>query len=119
LFIASFSGISSVTRAPAGPVMACAESRLLLERAMREVETVARVKNVDLDADVVEKTMTFVANLSPDATSSMQRDVVAGRRLEYDAINGSIVRAGREAGIPTPIHEFFWTCLKVVDSLTQ
>lgn len=119
LFIASFSGFSSVTRAPAGPVMAYAESRLLLERAMREVEAVARVKNVDLDADVVEKTMTFVANLSPDATSSMQRDVVAGRRLEYDAINGSIVRAGREAGIPTPIHEFFWTCLKVIDSLTQ
>jgi 2-dehydropantoate 2-reductase len=42
LFIASFSGITSVTRAPAGPVMACVESRLLLEQAMREVETVAR-----------------------------------------------------------------------------
>jgi 2-dehydropantoate 2-reductase len=41
--------------------------------------------------------------------------VAAGRRLEYDAINGAVVRAGREPGIPTPVHEFLWTCLKVVD----
>jgi 2-dehydropantoate 2-reductase len=116
LFIASFSGITSVTRAPAGPVMACAESRSLLEQAMREVEAVARAKGISLDADVVDKTMTFVANLSPDATSSMQRDVAAGRRLEHNAINGAIVRAGRETGIATPVHEFIWTCLKVVDS---
>jgi 2-dehydropantoate 2-reductase len=117
LFIASFSGISSVTRAPAGPVMTCAESRLLLERAMREVEAVARAKGVHLDPDVVEKNMDFCDKMAPDATSSMQRDVAAGRRLEYDAVNGAIVRAGRETGTPTPIHEFFWTCLKVVDSM--
>lgn len=119
LFIASFSGITSVTRAPAGPVMACAESRLLLERAMREVEAVAGAKGFQLDDDVVAKTMDFCDKMTPDATSSMQRDVAAGRRLEYDAMNGAIVRAGREAGVPTPIHEYFWTCLKVVDSTAK
>ena len=119
LFIASFSGISSVTRAPAGLVWASDESRLLLERAMREVEAVTRAKGVELDADVVEKTMTLVEKLEPTATSSMQRDVAAGRRLEYDAINGAVVRAGRETGVPTPVHEFIWTCLKVVDSMVK
>ncbi len=115
LFIASFSGITSVTRAPAGPVLACDESRLLLIRAMREVEAVVRAKGIALDGDVVEKTMAFVEKMEPATTSSMQRDVAAGRRLEYDAINGAVVRAGRETGIPTPVHEFLWTCLKVVD----
>ena len=119
LFIASFSGITSVTRAPAGPVRTCAESRLLLERAMREVEAVARAKGLDLDGDVVPKTLAFVEALEPTATSSMQRDVAAGRRLEHDALNGAVVRAGREAGIPTPVHEFIWTCLKVVDSMAS
>lgn len=117
LFIASFSGISSVTRAPAGPIMACAESRSLLEQAMREVEAVAHAQGIHLDRDVVQKNMTFCDNMTPDTTSSMQRAVIAGRRLEHDAINGAIVRAGKETGIPTPIHEFFWTCLKVVDSM--
>ncbi len=119
LFIASFSGITSVTRAPAGPVMACVESRLLLERAMREVEAVARAKGFQLDDDVVAKTLDFCDKLAPDATSSMQRDVAAGRRLEYDAINGAVVRAGKETGLPTPVHEFCWTCLKVVDSMAR
>ena len=119
LFIASFSGITSVTRAPAGPVMACAESRLLLERAMREVEAVARAKDFQLDDDVVAKTMDFCAMMTPNTTSSMQRDVAGGRHLEYDAINGAVVRAGKETGIPTPVHEFFWTCLKVVDSMAK
>ena len=119
LFIASFSGISSVTRAPAGQVMACAESRLLLERAMSEVEAVARAKGIHLDDDVVLQTMDFCARMTPTATSSMQRDVAAGRRLEYDAINGAAVRAGHETSIPTPVHEFFWTCLKVVDSMAN
>ncbi len=119
LFIASFSGISSVTRAPAGPVMTCAESRSLLERAMREVEAVAGAKGIHLDPDVVEKNMDFCDKMAPDATSSMQRDVAAGRRLEYDAINGAIVRTGKETGVPTPLHEFFWTCLKVVDSMAK
>src|SRR3972149_1261022 len=50
LFIASFSGLTSVTRAPAEPVRARAARRLLLERAMREVEAAARAKGVDLDA---------------------------------------------------------------------
>jgi ketopantoate reductase len=43
--------------------------------------------------------------------------VAAARRLEYDAINGAVVRAGKETGLPTPVHEFCWTCLKVVDSV--
>ena len=118
VFIASFSGISSVTRAPAGPVMTCAESRLLLERAMREVEAVARARGMPLDADAVDQAIAFTEKLEPTATPSMQRDVIAGRRLEHDAMNGAIVRIGREVGVPTPVHEFLWTCLKVVDSMT-
>ncbi len=117
LFIASFSGITSVTRAPAGPVRACAESRLLLRQAMQEIEAVARARGVPLDADVVDKTLALVDGLDPGATTSMQRDVIAGRRLEHEAINGAVVRAGRALGVPTPAHEFFWTCLKVVDSM--
>ena len=115
LFIASFAGLSSVTRSPAGPLLAGDESRLLLHRAMREVYDAARAKGIPMEADVVEKTMAFAAKLEPTTTPSMQRDVVAGRPTEYDAINGAAVRAGRETGVPTPVHEFIWACLKVVE----
>ena len=86
---------------------------------MREAEAVARAKGIHLDDDVVAKTMDFCAMMTPNTTSSMQRDVAAGRRLECDAINGAVVRAGQETGVPTPVHEFCWTCLKVVDSMAK
>ncbi len=116
-FIASFSGITSVTRAPAGPVMACAESRALFKRALEEVAAVAQAKGLGLDAKLVDDTLAFADRMDPTLTSSMQRDVAARRRLEYDAMNGAVVRGGRETGVSTPVHEFFWTCLKVVDSM--
>lgn len=34
--------------------------------------------------------------------SSMQRDIAAGREPELDAIPGSVIRAGRRHGVPTP-----------------
>jgi 2-dehydropantoate 2-reductase len=116
LFIASFSGLTSVTRTPAGPVLATPEARALLRRAMEEVAATAAASGVPLDADAVDKTMAFCGAMAPGTTASMMRDVLAGRRLEYDAINGAVVRAGRRGGVPTPVHEFIWTTLKVVDA---
>jgi 2-dehydropantoate 2-reductase len=117
LFLASLAGLSSVTRAPVGPLMAVPEARDLLERAMREVEAVARAQGIDLAPDAVPQAMALVASWEPGVTTSMQRDAASGRRLEHDALSGAVVRAGRAAGVATPAHEFFWTCLKVVDSM--
>jgi 2-dehydropantoate 2-reductase len=59
--------------------------------------------------------MDFASKLEPTATSSMARDVAAGRRSEYDALSGAVLRAGREAGVATPVHEFFWTVLRSME----
>jgi len=34
----------------------------------------------------------------------MLQDVLARRPTEIDALNGGIVRAGAQAGVPTPLH---------------
>ena len=36
--------------------------------------------------------------------SSMRQDLEAGRRTEFDAIGGAIVRAGERVGVPTPVN---------------
>jgi 2-dehydropantoate 2-reductase len=36
--------------------------------------------------------------------SSMRQDIEAGRATEIDAINGAIVRAGEQAGVPCPVN---------------
>lgn len=119
LHIAPFGGVACVTRSAVGAIRADAEAFAMLRRAMAEVESVARAKGVAMDADVVEKATTFVNSLVPSAMPSILRDVLAGKRSEYDALSGAVVRAGRETDTATPLHEFFWTCLKVVDSQSR
>ena len=116
LFIASVAGLTSVLRAPLGPILARPEGMDLLRRAMQEVEAVARARGWALEPDVVGKTMTFAEGLEPTTTSSMARDVDAGRRTEHEALSGAVVRAGRDAGVATPVHELCWTCLRVLDA---
>jgi 2-dehydropantoate 2-reductase len=119
LHIAPLGGVACMTRSAVGAIRADAEALAMLRRAMAEVEAVARAKGVAMDADVVEKATTFVNSLVPTAMPSILRDVLAGKRSEYDALSGAVVRAGRETNTATPLHDFFWTCLKVVDSQSQ
>jgi 2-dehydropantoate 2-reductase len=111
LFIASFSGMGAVTRVPAGELMACAETRQMLELAMREIEALAAAGGVRLDDDVVPETMAFCDNLAPDATASMQRDIMEGRPSELEAQNGFVMRKGAELGVPVPVNTFIYSVL--------
>jgi 2-dehydropantoate 2-reductase len=49
--------------------------------------------------------------MEPHVTSSMHRDILAGRRSELDAWNGAVYRLGREAGVDTPVHSFLYAVL--------
>jgi 2-dehydropantoate 2-reductase len=104
LFIAATSALGAVTRAPVGVVRRLPETRDLLVRAMAEVRELALARGVELPADALPRTLAFLDALPPGGTSSMQRDVEAGRPSELEAQSGAIVRLGREAGIATPVH---------------
>lgn len=104
MFIASFGGITALARAGAGEIRAIPQTRALLEDAMREIEALAHARGVRLPTDVVGRSLELVDRFEPDATSSMQRDVAAGRLFELDAFSGTVVRLGQEAGVATPIH---------------
>ena len=101
---------------PVGEVTACAETMEIIREAIAEVEAVARAKGIAMDADVVEKTMAFIKGMDAGVTSSMQRDVEAGRRLEIEALSGTVLRCGKELGIPTPAHRFIYAMLKPADA---
>lgn len=111
LFIASVSGVGAVGRAPMGVLRSVEPTRRLLEQSMQEIFAVAAARGVHLADDVVAKTMTFVDNLPPGATASMQRDIIDGRRSELDYQNGAVVRLGAESGVPTPANAFLYASL--------
>ena len=115
LFIASFSGVGAVARAPAGVLRTLPETRALIRQAMAEVYAVARTRGINLSPDAVDKALAAVDSLPADATASMQRDVAAGRPSELEAQNGAVVRLGREAAVAVPTHEFIYGVLRPLE----
>jgi 2-dehydropantoate 2-reductase len=115
LFIAAVSSIGSLTRLPMGDYRSIAETRDLLIRIMKEVESLAHVQGIAVDQDVVTKTLEFIDSSGPHIKPSMQLDVEAGRRTELESMIGVIGRKGRELGIPTPASDFAYASLLPVE----
>jgi 2-dehydropantoate 2-reductase len=111
IFVTPYGGIGAVTRAPAGVIRSLHETRRMLERGMEEILAVARARQISLPEGIVEKSMGLVDSLAPTSTTSLQRDISAGKPSELEAWNGAVVRLGRETGVPTPLHEFIYHSL--------
>jgi 2-dehydropantoate 2-reductase len=87
---------------PLGAVRAHPRHRLALEDAVEETAAVARAEGADVDASAV---LGELLEWHADATSSMQRDVAAGREPEIEAIPGAVLRAAARHGIACPAIE--------------
>jgi 2-dehydropantoate 2-reductase len=116
LFISSVSGLGAVTGAPIGVLRGRPETREQLERAMREVLAVARAHGVGLPDDVVEETLAFTDSLPESGTTSMQRDILAGRPSELESQSGAVVRLGAQEGVATPTHDFIYRTLRPLEA---
>lgn len=112
LFLASLSGLTTCARLPAHDLFKVPEAREALHDAVLEVVQVAAACGVTLTAEDIERTENMSFNLQPGMTSSMHKDLLNGKRLEIDALNGAIIRLGHTKGIPTPVHQTIFACLK-------
>lgn len=106
------SGILSLTRLPAGPVMDCPDTKQLLLDTLKENSEVAKACGFALPSNFIDDTMKKFEGYARWARPSMQVDLIAGRRLELEAMVGAIVRLGRENGVETPINSTIYRALK-------
>jgi len=111
LFIASFSGVGAMANAPAGVVRRDPKWRTQILKAMEELYALAHARGINLPPDSIDKVMASVDALPEDATSSMQRDIAAGKPSELESQNGAVVRMARETGIEVPTHTLIYETL--------
>ena len=112
LFICAVNGITALTRLPMGQILACPETSALLRGTMEEVEAVALANGITLPDGCVDQALAFLTRLESSVRGSMYYDLAAGRRLELEFLNGTVVRLGREHGIPTPLNFAIYAALK-------
>jgi len=112
---AGFNSVTALTRTTVAEVLAQPGTRDLVVAAMEEVDAVATARGVPVrrrrTAAVVEDSVRGL----PDFLTSMLQDVLRGRRLEHDALNGAVVRAGARAGVPVPINRALLALLARLD----
>ena len=111
LFICTISGIGALTRTTIGAMRAHPEIRDIMLETANEVLAIANAKNIILTENIIEKQFAIIDKQPYDTTSSMQRDMMAGKPSELYHRNGIIVALGWEFDIPTPVNSFIYYSL--------
>ena len=96
-----------LARLPVGSIVDRPATAELARGIMAEAEAIGRARDINLEDGTVDRLfqrMQTVAATTPAMRPSMYFDLLQGRRLELDALNGAVVRMGRELGIPTPLN---------------
>ena len=112
IFLAPFAALTAAARLPVGPAWAQPAFRETYDRAMAEIEALARHAGIPVAADVRAQKLRYLDASPPTMRSSMMVDIVSGRPLELEALVGSVVRRGRQAGIQTPVMAALYGILK-------
>ena len=72
----------------------------------------ASAEGVDVPANIRARVERYLTALPPSTRSSLLIDLEQGKRIEVEALQGSVVRRGRKASVPTPIHAALYAVLK-------
>ncbi|MGE5828957.1 MAG: 2-dehydropantoate 2-reductase [Micromonosporaceae bacterium] len=113
VFVVPLGGLGAATGVPVGVLRSRPGSRQLLADAMAEIERVGRAHGIELPDGIVATTMGFLDQQPETGTTSLQRDILAGRPSELDAWTGAVVRLGAQAATATPIHSVLYEVLSL------
>lgn len=71
----------------------------------REIETLAKAMGINFTVNIVETNLQILDNLSPTASTSMQRDLRQGKDSEIDGLIFEVVRLSRQYNLTLPAYE--------------
>lgn len=74
-------------------------------RILAEALPIAQADGAALQPDEPQRILELLASYPPGTRTSMLQDCENGKRLELDALNGTIVELGRRYGLPVSINE--------------
>lgn len=73
-------------------------------KLMKEIDALAVAMEVPFLVDIVATNLRILDTLDPEASTSMQRDVYAGKSSEIDGLIYEVERLGQKYGVPVPTY---------------
>ena len=114
---ATLNPLSAITRATIGQIFATEERRQLVRGLMSEVARVAIAYDVELPLSI-DKRMEGAAATGAHKTSMLQ-DLEAGRRLEIDALLGSVIELADAKQVDVPMLRQLFVLAKLAESVAH
>ena len=112
IFLVTLAGFTGASRLSIGPLWADASIRAQFLEGCREVEHVARAEGVPVRADILDHISRYISGIPGTMRSSLLIDLSQGKRIELEALQGSIVRRAAAAQVAVPIMSTLYALLK-------
>lgn len=111
IFLVSLSGITSVLRNPIGVALADPVANDFLKKAIQEIITVAKAKEIPISENTGEQVYQKLTGINPNMTSSMHRDLEKGLPLELESLQGAVIQMANELNIQVPSIQAIYSLL--------
>jgi 2-dehydropantoate 2-reductase len=105
IFISALASATSYLNQNIGGILNHPENKAVYSSLLNEITALAFAKGLALPNDIVNQTIIKLEKTPKDATSSMHRDLLAGRNTEVISLTEYVVKAGLKYGIPTPMYQ--------------
>ncbi|KIO68678.1 2-dehydropantoate 2-reductase [Caldibacillus thermoamylovorans] len=115
LFIATMSGITTLMRAPIGPICKHPSGMETIKQLTKEIIDVMNVAGAPISNELETIQMEKIAHLAPEMKSSMQRDMEKGLPVEADHLHGYLLEIAKTADLPVPVLEAVYANLKIYE----
>lgn len=81
------------------------EARELFKTLIREIVSLSNAMGITFEEDLVERNVKILSALPEETTTSMQRDVMEGRKSEIDGLVYEVVRMAEKYGAEVPAYK--------------
>jgi 2-dehydropantoate 2-reductase len=88
------------------------ETRAVISKAIEEALSVGQARGSPIIEDSLEWAMDSLDRFPAQGRASLAKDFLAGNRVELEGLTGTVIRMGREVGVPTPINDTLYAILK-------
>jgi 2-dehydropantoate 2-reductase len=111
---AAINPLTAILQVKNGELLTSPRARVLMGQLAQEAAQVAAACAVVLPYLDPVQAVEEVARRTAGNISSMLQDVLRGTPTEVDAINGTVIRRGEQAGVPVPVNRTIWSLVKAL-----
>ena len=114
--IIAANSINAITRTKLGMIFEIPELKESLVAVVKESLNMARAEGIELDEEERIESLLKACEDGYDHRTSMQLDIINGRKTEVDFLNGKIIELGKKHNIQTPLNLLIYGLIKALES---